>query len=70
LGAITRELGMAGHTLVAGESTVELGMSGLTAEGPTGSLAFDASGELSAAMLTESADAVLSQESALVNIGS
>ena len=69
-GAVSRELGMEGHTLEAGESVLELGMSGLTATGPSGSLAFDASAEVTSAMLSESGDAMLSQEAAMVSTGS
>ena len=68
-GAVTRELGPAGHTLEAGESTLEVGMSGLAASGPTGSLAFDASSEVSGAMATESADGVLNLQGPMVNVG-
>ena len=68
-GAVTRELGPSGHTLEAGESTLEVGMSGLAASGPTGSLAFDASSEVSGAMATESADGVLNLQGPMVNAG-
>lgn len=69
-GAVTRELGPAGHTLEAGESTLELGMSGLAVSGPTGSLAFDASSQVSGAMGTESADGMLNLQGPMVNVGS
>lgn len=69
-GAVTRELGPAGHTLEAGESTLEVGMSGLAASGPTGALAFDASNEVSGAMVTESADGMLNLQGPMVNVGS
>lgn len=68
-GAVTRELGPSGHTLEAGESTLEVGMSGLAASGPTGSLAFHASSEVSGAMATESADGVLNLQGPMVNAG-
>jgi len=68
-GAVTRELGPSGHTLEAGESTLEVGISGLAASGPTGSLAFDASSEVSGAMATESADGVLNLQGPMVNAG-
>lgn len=68
-GAVTRELGPAGHTLEAGESTLEVGMSGLAASGPTGALAFDASTEVSGAMVTESADGMLNLQGPMVNVG-
>jgi hypothetical protein len=68
-GAVTRELGPAGHTLEAGESTLEVVMSGLAASGPTGSLAFDASSQVSGAMATESADGVLNLQGPMVNAG-
>ena len=68
-GAVTRELGPSGHTLEAGESTLEVGLSGLAASGPTGSLAFDASSEVSGAMATESADGVLNLQGPMVNVG-
>jgi len=68
-GAVTRELGPSGHTLEAGESTLEVAMSGLAASGPTGSLAFDASSEVSGAMATESADGVLNLQGPMVNAG-
>ncbi len=68
-GAVTRELGPAGHTLEAGESSLELGMGGLAASGPTGSLAFDASGQVSSAMATESADGMLNLQGPMVNVG-
>ncbi len=69
-GPISRELGPAGHTLEAGEASLEVGMSGLAVSGPTGSLAFDATGQLSSAMATESADGMLNLQGPMVNVGS
>ena len=70
MGAVSRMLGAEGHTLTAAEVSVVVGMSGLTAQGPTASLAFDASAQLSGAMVTESGDAMLTQQAAMISSSS
>ena len=70
MGAVSRILGAEGHTLTAAEVSMVVGMSGLTAQGPTASLAFDASAQLSGAMVTESGDAMLTQQAAMISSSS
>jgi len=70
LGPITRSLGLMGHSLAAAESAVDVTLLGVNAKGPTGSFAFNATGQLSALLLTESADAIMSQKAALASTSS
>jgi hypothetical protein len=70
MGPITRSLGIMGHSLAAAESAVDVGVIGVNAKGPTGSFAFNATGQLSALLLTESADAIMSQKAALASTSS
>ena len=58
-----------GH-IFDGQVSMVVGMSGLTAQGPTASLAFDASAQLSGAMVTESGDAMLTQQAAMISSSS
>ncbi|MFM8933361.1 MAG: hypothetical protein ACKOS8_15960 [Gemmataceae bacterium] len=69
-GPNSRELGPSGHALVAGETSLEVGMAGLDVSGPSGALAFDASGQISSALGTESADGMLNLQGPMVNVGS
>jgi hypothetical protein len=70
LGPITRSLGLMGHSMVAAESAVDVTPVGVNAKGPTGSFAFNATGQLSALLLTESADAIMNKKAPLANISS
>ena len=49
---------------------VDVTLLGVNAKGPTGSFAFNATGQLSALLLTESADAIMSQKAALASTSS
>jgi hypothetical protein len=70
LGPITRSMGPMGHSMVAAESAVDVTPVGVNAKGPTGSFAFNATGQLSALLLTESADAIMNKKAPLANISS
>jgi hypothetical protein len=65
---VSRSMTPAGHALSAAEVAVNVGVAGVTATGPTSSGEFEAAAEVSAATLTQAAQALASQEAPLTNI--
>ena len=65
---VTRSITPAGHAMAAAEVAMNVGVAGVTATGPTNSGDFEAAAEVSAAMLTQAAQAMASQQAPLTNI--
>lgn len=65
---VSRSITAEGHALSAAEVAVNVGVTGVTATGPTSSGEFEAAAEVSAATLTHAAETVSSQDSPVTNI--
>lgn len=68
VGEVSREMTAEGHNLTAAETEVNVGVQGTTIEGVTNTMEFEAASEFSGAMISESAEGVLSVETPLTNI--
>jgi len=65
VGENTREVTAEGHNFTAAETELNIGVSGITAESPMGTMEFEATAEINSAMITEAADAMLSIDSGI-----
>ena len=68
VGEVTREMNADGHTLMAAEVLLQVGVQGVATVGPTGSSQFDASAEVEASILSLTADGTASVEAPLFTV--
>lgn len=65
---VSRSITPAGHAMAAAEVAMNVGVAGVTSTGPTSSGEFEAAAEVSAATITQAAEAMTSQDAPVTNI--
>ena len=68
VGEVTREMTAEGHNFTAAEVEMNVGVQGVTAEGPTSTSEFEGSTELNTAMLTQAMDGMLSVDAPITMV--